>query len=158
MSGATRAVVLRRFAEIDQAASVRRRGITDAFGRCANSVCGMVFDFCLEQAEPCCSSCDHPPEPLVTADHTPERLSADEWERIWLAHDTPRTLRGTIEWLLADRLAAHLADVEARLAAAWDEGEAAGLNNAQMAVDGEFIENPYRAALHPDPSEVARGE
>jgi len=47
-----------------------------------------------------------------------------------------------------DTIRAALRDPDSALAAvraeAWEEGEAAGLNNASVAEDGEFTENPYR--------------
>ena len=42
----------------------------------------------------------------------------------------------------ADALAPYIERVKAE---AWDLGEAAGLNNFSVPVDGEFTHNPYRA-------------
>lgn len=137
-------------------------------------------------------------QPPVTADHTPERPSAQEGSIRDLtytimrfygytdddiaeaeavhpgrvcdddcfgedgksvhpgAYDELGGAGSTVVEAIWPWVAAHLADVEARLAAAWDEGH--GTSNGgcvywpDCAEIGDHV-NPYRAALHPDPSE-----
>lgn len=101
----------------------------------------------------------------MTADHAPEGLTAKEREGLRqtaeqaypppssIIYGNRRLLEVYVERVLASRTAALRAECDALRERVWREGWEQGTSDAWQNGGHESKPNPYRAVLHPDPSE-----